>query len=282
MRFIGMAFPVLTTSNGSGGGDTFIAAGYAGSQQNFFSYWFAVTDPEDADGEYRNIYQVDPTGEFTLYQAFSAQVLAAAKLELLPCSPDKITEVLNQAMSELYPALHTAVTYSDPTFVIDNSTEAYEMPEGITPDLITKIMVEGDGVYEGEPFWQVPNPTYSSDGQTIYFNRLVSQFTTFDDGKLIYIFYQDRLNPLQNDGTYGAITHDNLDNDEVGVLLVPRSNPWELFMLTARAIFYEMLAGLPTTQNPTDIIAKAARFRAIADKRLSSLRPDQAETAGYV
>lgn len=288
LRFANMFWPVITTDDGAGDGSTAVAAGYDGTQTASFQYWWllwdtvADMDPDSGLYNYRNVSQIDPaTGTFTLFQAYPTQVLEGATLELMPLRPDLMSEVLNQAMTEAYPSLHANNVNDDLT--VDQDSEGqqeYDLPEGITPDLITKIMVEGDGVFAGIPFYQIPTPTYSADGTKLYLNRLVSQITDFQSGKVIYIYYQTYLTPLDDDETYGVITHDVLADDETGVLLQPRTQPWELLMLFGRAILYELLAAAPGTVNPTDVLAKAQRFRALAEAKKSSFRQEILESAG--
>src|SRR5262245_59073514 len=102
----GREWQVLTTSNGAVDGSTFVAAGYAGQQLDSMRYWWALWDDVDtgdddtALGEYRQIATNDG-GTFTLFQAFSQQVLDAASLELLPLMPPQYTEAINEALTEL-------------------------------------------------------------------------------------------------------------------------------------------------------------------------------------
>ena len=128
------------------------------------------------------------------------------------------------------------------------------MPTSITPEMVTKVATEGDGVFAARPYWNVKNYEFNPDGSEIWLNgKTTHRFDSLQTGKLLYLYAQNYLTPVADDTAQGILTTDATAKVE----LVPGTRAWRLFLMYCKAEMFSLLAGISENVN-RDLHAKQA------------------------
>ncbi len=272
---------ILTTADGQSQGEDFIDASKNGWSQDSRTHWYALVDslPDDGDPDllatYREIQTVSgtPPQTFTLAEPFDAQIKEGTGLALTTWPPSLLTTALNLAIARVFPAVYWAGFNDELTAKAQSEIQQYDLPSGITWDMVWKVEQEGSGSYAGIPYYPAPQGSITpvpGDNTKIWIDRLTAQ-RPFNPtpGKILYLWLQRYLKPLDLDTTWQQLAHYELADGETGVVLTENTGPWNLVLLYARAALFEMLAASPYIQNAAQTLQLATAFKQMAESAMS-------------
>ena len=236
--------PLVCSSNGNAGGSTFVASQFTNTSAGGDDYYrgmYAVVESGTHAGKYRPIASfTGSTSTFTLSgSALGSTIVSGVRIKLHRYSPEMYKQAANDTNRVAYPDLYAGVL--DDSTTSDADTWAYDMPIGITPDMVRQVSIEGFGSQEGVPADTREDVTYSPDGATFWIGRLTSRITPLPTGQTIYLFAEKYLTPFTLDTDYGTITD---DTDQV-LELQENTNAWALYLLYAKASMYNVIAAEP-------------------------------------
>lgn len=279
-RTIASWFPATTTSAGNAGGTTVVAARFVGEQKDSYrGYYLLLTSgtltgsPAGTTPVFARCTAFDgTTGTFTVTPAFAGQVASSVTFELHAFSPELFTEAMNNAIAAYRRYVFNPLY--DATITLTASTWEYTMPTGVTPDMVSRVMMEGTGDYDG-----IPDPrllprniaSYSQDGAKIWLNRgLGAKSVEVITGRSLYLVGKKYLTIFAKDTTYGQLVTDITAKAE----LTEDTQAWKLFMEFSAAELYMLLASGPMVQNRTEMIALSEKLesRALANAPTMRMR----------
>jgi len=274
----GGGFVVETTDDGALDGTTFVTSLLVGRGIDFLAGWWATRTAEGAT-EYRQVWQMNKgTGEFSCLDSegngagFSSQVEAGETIELSPWRPDMFTRAMNRAISVTRRWLF--VPFWDGSISLTTGTYEYELPEGITPDMITKVAMEGYGSFEGMPYYEWGDVSYrpadpAEEGSVtaIILNRTRPSYRDVVTGKKLYLIGGKYLTQFALDTPTFTLVDDQVDVLE----LDETTDAFELFIAFAKWLLMDLVAYQPITQSLVDWAGQTARAKAEAYSMVSRL-----------
>lgn len=245
-RLLGVWWPVIASGNGAN--NTLVCAALAGYQNNTFKgqwlYFKSGTTAGTDDGKYRQVTSFDgATGTFTFTPALTNTTVANIVAEVNPHRPDWYTECALRAATLVWPAL--CVPTLDGSLTATSGDFTYTLPSGITAEMITQVMEEGEGNFDELPHRLLEDVSFSPDGSILWLNRTnLHRYRDVTTGHKLYLFARKRLTNLDRDTTFGQLTNDSTAKIE----LVRDTPQWALFLMFSKAAMYERLATQPQAE----------------------------------
>lgn len=242
---------ITTTAGGNANGLTYVASQLLNYGPDWTRNLWTLPISGTQEGKYRQNDDFDgttPSGSSTTTikgPAWSAALATAVNLELLRYSPAFYTIAINRAIESVYPWVYLPAL--DGTVTLTANDYHYTLPTTITPEMVSRVMVEGSSPFDAHPDPQNTREDYvfSPDGTEIWFGmRDPTRRYPFTTGKKLYIFARKYLTQLAADTTQGTIATDTTATVE----LVVNTRAYRLFLKAARMEMYSLLAG--TAANP--------------------------------
>ena len=247
---LGVTGYVTTTAAGASSGLTFVTTQHLGYGADSTRNLWALPTSGAEEGKHREIDDFvsgTPASSSTSTikgAAWSGALASGVTIELYKYNPSLYTIAINNAIMSSYPWIYNPVWDRSISLTADDFR--YTLPSGITPEMITKMMVEGVSPYasQPDPDSNITNFVYSPDNAEILFNmRDPNRKINFTTGRKLEIFARKYLTALAAD-TQSAIVTDTTDFVE----LTKTTRYWRLFLIACKKEMFGLLAG--TAANP--------------------------------
>jgi hypothetical protein len=231
---------VTTSAAGDADGGTFVVAGLAGKQAEFYQGFYPVARTDAAAPKWSQITTHDENATaitFTVRPKFGAQIGSGVVIELHAYRPDLFTTAMNLARIRGFAARHFYKGLFDSTLVSASATWEYTLPTGVTPDQISRVMLEGIGDFAGIPREDRLDYTFSPSGKLWFGRADPNRYWYLPDGKKIYLIGAQPVTAFAEDTTPFVLATDNGNTD-----LAVTDLWYELYLLYAKAALYELIA----------------------------------------
>lgn len=200
--------------------------------------------------------------------------------ELHRVRPDMYTRAVNEAIRTAYPLLFSPVL--DNSLTVLNNITQYNLPAGVTWNMVRSVMIEGSDSYAGMPYYYYDDVTSSPDGAKLWFAAMDKHKMYFmETGKKIYLLLEKPLTPLDEDVNFGGATDANiLLNDEVAkVELTLNSGPLELLLLYAKWALFNFMQANPDNPNADNDRQTASYYLSQAKQMAPNLKMPRLATS---
>ncbi len=241
---LGVTGYITTTAAGNANGLTFVTSQFYGYGADHLRNLWILPTSGTQEGKYREIDDFDGTTPASSSTstikgtAWSAALASGVTGELYRYDPALYTIAINNAIKSAYqwifnPALDSSITLTAQDF-------RYTLPTGITPQMVKRVMTEGNSPYDSQPYYNREDYVFSPDNTEIWFNmRYVKNEVDFTTGKKLYIYAQKYLTELDADTNLTIVT-DSTDKIE----LTKTTDHWRLFLMFCTAEMFTLLAGI--------------------------------------
>lgn len=276
---VGDYIPGVCTSNGAADGSTFISSYFIGHGKDTYRGWWALITSGTYGGatpKYRRVTAFDSvTGIFTITAPLGGIVANTVTFELHQFSPDFFTRAANSAIRRVWPDIY--LPGLDSSLTVTAGTYSYTMPTGLTQDMITKVMVEGEGSFDEIPTTERLDVSYPPDNSKIWFNRSgpIQEFTT---GLKLYLFLAKYLTALDVETTQGQLTTDTTAKIE----LEQTTQAWQALLAMGKAMIFNdaaARAGMERYKMYTELAAAALKEAEALKDRYAMVRSENAYVA---
>ena len=232
---------ITTTSGGAAGGGDFISTELTGKQNGFYRGWWALINGGTHIAKYRYVSEwTSSTVTGTIVPALGSAVATALEIELLPWKPTTYTTAMRRAIRHGH-KWGLFLRAIDSSISLTAGDYKYTMPSGVTPEMVKRVMFEGDGNFDETPRHELNDFSFNPDDTEIWLNRNNPNFYhEVTTGRKLYLFLHKYLTPVAADAAEGALTTDTTDLVE----LSENTSQYELFLLFCKAFFFDTVMPL--------------------------------------